>query len=186
MDEWMDGRPSTRQVDSARSACYQDAYLLPYEQPVDTTYEHLLPMSSLRAATTRCSSRSSVAPPLPSRSGLKARRRCGCMQGFHQAGTRCLGGIGRRSIGDFGRASRPHRSLRLGRKRLNCTSRVRGAARSLARPPPGGWGSEPWHYDNGAVDMLRRGHALRRSSSGGKVSGVTRTVGGVPATPHVS
>ena len=115
MDEWMDGRPSTRQVDSARSACCQDAYLLPYEQPTS-----LLAMSSLRAATTRCSSRSSVVPPLPSRSGLKARRRCGCMEGFHQAGTRCLGGIGRRSIGDFGRASAswPHRSLRLGRERL--------------------------------------------------------------------
>ena len=137
MDEWMDGRPSTRQVDSARSACYQDAYLLPYEQPTS-----LLAMSSLRAATTRCSSWSSVAPPLPSRSGLKARRRCGCMEGFHQAGTRCLGGIGRRSIGDFGRASRPHRSLRLGRERRNCTSRVRGAARCLARLPQGGWGSE--------------------------------------------
>ena len=69
MDEWMDGRPSTRQVDSARSACYQDAYLLPYEQPTS-----LLAMSSLRAATTRCSSWSSVAPPLPSRSMSRAFR----------------------------------------------------------------------------------------------------------------
>ena len=126
MDEWMDGRPSTRQVDSARSACCQDAYLLPYEQPTS-----LLAMSSLRAATTRCSSRSSVAPPLPSVSGLKARRRCGCMEGFHQAGTRCLGGIGRRSIGDFGRASRPHRSLPWGPGRLSGSSQARSVARCL-------------------------------------------------------
>ena len=32
----------------------------------------------------------------------------------------------------------------------------------------------------------RYGHALRRTSSGQKLSGATRTVGGVPAMPHVS
>ena len=42
--------------------------------------------------------------------------------------------VERRGIGDFCRASRPHRSLPLGRERLSGSSRARSAATSLERP----------------------------------------------------
>ena len=74
-------------------------------------------MSSLRAATTCRSSRSSVALPLPSRSGLKARRRCGCMYGFHQAGTLRLR-VASNRVGDLGLAPWPHRRPPPGSERL--------------------------------------------------------------------
>eukprot|EP00964_Phaeocystis_antarctica_P157416 scaffold127587_cov72-Phaeocystis_antarctica.AAC.4 len=70
-----------------------------------------------------------------------------------------LGGR-RRGIGDFGRASRPHRSVPSGAERLRGSSRVRGAASSLESQAPGGRGGELWYCPDGAFDVLL--HPQRR------------------------
>ena len=85
-------------------------------------------------------------------------------------------------IGDFGRASRPHRSHPLGPERLSSLSRVRGAAKP-GEPAPGGQGSELWHQstlsqrqhmhgvDHAVVVQSRRRlrrHAAARAAARGR------------------
>ena len=52
----------------------------------------------------------------------------------------------RRRIGDFGRGSRPHRSLPGGPERLSGLAFSALRSQETGEPAPGGYGSERWHH----------------------------------------